>query len=1065
MNPAPDQASRMSGALTEFSLRRRITVLVIFLSILVVGVVAMQRIPLEIFPSGYTGRTLTVFVPWFNAPSREVLDRITLPLEEELSTVRGLENLNSFTRLGAATVFLSFKQGVDMDVAYREVRDRVQRAQARLPEDADRVYIRKEETSGIPVVVIGVVLDESLLDYYDLVQREIVQPLQRLDGVARVGVDGMMEKEILIEVDRQKVEANGLNLYQITRDLQGDNFTMASGWVREGGRKLLLRSVATYRTLEEVENRRLTSSLVLKDVAKVKYAEPERRWAARVNGNRAVAVYILKEGEANTVAVCRRIAAELDRMTRNPRLAHVHMEVIFNQGEVVVDSLMNLVQGGCLGGGMAGLVLFLFLRRLRLTAIVTLSIPLSLLMALVVMYFAGQSLNILTILGLFIGVGMLVDNSIVVAENIHRLHEDGLPRREACVLGAGEIALAITLATLTTVIVFVPVALVEGEGQFFLIRLALPVTVSLLASLFVALVFIPLSVYLTLPRHGAERPLTRAWHRAVEGVLGRFYRATFGFLNRAYGRGLAWALGHRLDLVLLLAAGFAATWWWGWKRIDFVEQQEEDRTSFNISIEASGEYGFEDLAEYFAEVEKIMQAKKEEFDLKGYLTLHGTRWGRVEGWLKEDRETTLTAKEIGEDIMKSLPKRPGIRLFYGREDRSRQAKGAEVYGLRLEGDDPVQLEQVAKDLEPVLLGVPGVLGIRKSEETSPSEMALLLDRDRANAIGVNPEIVAFLVGYALRGSALPKYNAEGREIPVRIRFEKADREGVDALGAFQVPLPGGGFVPLAALTRPRMLVSPRGIFRANKRVSEWITLELKKEQAAEARRTLDALQRMIDLPEGVSFGQSPQVAFNQELLNMAFAAALSVVFIYLLMGFLFESFILPLSILLTIPLAGIGVVWIHVLAGRDIDFLGAVAVVLLVGVVVNNGIVLIDYVNRLRERGLARREALLTAADRRFRPIAMTALTTIIGMIPLTIQRPNDIGMSYKSFGLTLIGGLSTATLLTLLVVPVFYTFFDDARNGLLRLWRRVGSRTPAAPGAHAAPASAASPSAWKPTS
>ncbi|MCP5524591.1 MAG: efflux RND transporter permease subunit [Verrucomicrobiales bacterium] len=1039
MNPRRDQAEHLASGLTEFALKRRITVLVMFLSILVVGIVAMLGIPLEIFPRGYTGQNLMVNVPWFNAPSQEVLEKITYPMEEELSTVRGLNNLNSFTRTGGCTVFLNFKQGTDMDVAYREVRDRVERARTLLPEDADRVYIRKEEASGIPVAVIGVVIDPDLIDYYDLLKREIIQPLERLDGVARVGVDGLEEKEILIEVDRQRLEANGLNLYQITQELQGDNFTMASGHVREGDRKLLLRSVATYRTLEEVENRRLSPSVVLQDVARIKYEEPEKRYSVRVNGRRAVAVFVLKEGEANTVEVCRRIQSELTRMRDNPRLANVYMEGIFDQGKVVVDSLMNLVGGGCIGGGFAALVLFLFLRRFRLTTIVTLSIPLSLLIALVVMYFSGESLNILTILGLFIGVGMLVDNSIVVAENIHRHHEEGLPRREACVLGAGEIALAITMATLTTVIVFVPVALVEGQGQFFLIRLALPVSVSLLGSLFVALAFIPLSVYLTLPRNGGLRGnrLMRWSHERLGKLLGRLYELTFDRLNHAYNAALAWALGHRLDLVMLLLLVFVVSFFAAFKRVDFVEQQDEDRTSFTISIDVSNEYTFEDLEQYFREVEAVMKQMEEDFDLKGYLTFHGPRWGRVEGWLKESRKVSLTAKEIGERVLKALPKWPGMKLFYGHENRNEEAKGNEVFALSLEGDDARSLEEVALSLEPVIRSIPGVLGIRKSEETSPNEMALVVDRDRVNASAVNPEVVAFLIGYALRGSSLPKYNDGGREIPVRIRFEEADRESLTELGAFQVPTMTGSFLPLSALTQPEMLHAPRGIFRANKKTSHWIEVELKKDQAKETRERLMLLQRSLDLPEGVSFGQPGRLGFNEELANLAYACSISILFIYLLMGFLFESFILPLSIILTIPLASLGVVWIHALAGRDIDFLGAVGGVLLVGVVVNNGIVLIDYVNRLRADGHGRNESLLLAADRRFRPIAMTALTTIIGMVPLTLQRPSDIGLSYKSFGLTLIGGMTTATLLTLLVVPVFYTFFDDARTAVSRLLPR----------------------------
>jgi HAE1 family hydrophobic/amphiphilic exporter-1 len=386
-------------------------------------------------------------------------------------------------------------------------------------------------------------------------------------------------------------------------------------------------------------------------------------------------------------------------------------------------------------------------------------------------------------------------------------------------------------------------------------------------------------------------------------------------------------------------------------------------------------------------------------------------------------------------------------MFYGQENRAEETKGREVFTFRLEGDDARVLDQVAESIIPRVREVPGVLGLRENEEPAPSEMAMVIDRDRASASGVSPEVIAGLIGYALRGSSLPRFNYEGREIPVRIRFEESDRDSITRLGAFLVPTQSGDFLPLSAVTQPTFLSTPKGIFRSNKRISRNVTVELKKDEAKETRDRLMTLQRQIDLPEGVTFGTAEVRTVNEELSSMIFAGGLSILFIYLLMGFLFESFILPLSIITTIPLAGIGVAWIHFLAGKDIDFLGAVGAILLIGVVVNNAIVLIDYVIRLRAEGHPRHEALILAADRRFRPIAMTALTTIIGMVPLTIQPPSDIGLSYKSFGLALIGGMSTATLLTLLVVPVFYTMFDDARLAMLRvLHRAMGHHTESSP-------------------
>ncbi|MFT6617714.1 MAG: HAE1 family hydrophobic/amphiphilic exporter-1 [Limisphaerales bacterium] len=477
------------------------------------------------------------------------------------------------------------------------------------------------------------------------------------------------------------------------------------------------------------------------------------------------------------------------------------------------------------------------------------------------------------------------------------------------------------------------------------------------------------------------------------------------------------------------------------KEVGLAGTQEEDKMSFRIGISMSPEFTFEETAAYFAEVEKIVDSQKEELGLTGFFVSHGTRGGNMEAWLDKDAPRTMLAKEIGTQIYKSLPKKAGVKLYYSEAEESKDERNTDVFTIRLEGDEAVLLEEIAEQLESVFLQVEGVIGTRQNNEDAPSELGLMIDRARASASQVNPNVIAGVVGAALRGNTLPRYNDNGRQVPVRVRFQESDRETLTDLTNFQVPTESGAFLPISALTTPKMLSTPRGISRRDRRVGHAIYLELEKDQAKEARVRLLALQELIDLPEGVRFGAINTSFNNKDLDSMKFAGIMSVVFIYLLMGFLFESFILPLSIICTIPLAGIGVGWIHYFTEKDIDMLGIVGIILLIGVVVNNGIVLIDYVNRLRKEGVERTQALLQGADRRFRPIIMTAMTTIIGMLPLTVSQPSAIGMSYKSFGLTLIGGMTTATLLTLLVIPVFYTFFDDARIAIGRAAKRAFSK------------------------
>ena len=1039
-------------ALPRFSLNRRIGVLVLLASMVVVGVVAALGIPLELIPSGFSPPFLAVNVPWRDAPAQEVLDKVILPLEDELSTVRGLESLFSFSTTGFGRCFLNFKSGTDMDVAYREVRDRIERARALLPEDADRIYIRKEDESAIPVFVVGLAIDPELTDAYTLIQKQVVVRIQRLDGVASVDVNGVLEKEIFIELDRERTEAAGLNIYALATELGADNFTMASGDVRYSGRKLLLRSVARYRSLDELENRFVAPRVRLKDIGTVSYKEPEAYFRVRANSRPAVALVVLKEGDANTLEVARSIRRELRDMQESPSLQGIMMVPLFDQGRVITESLDTLLDSGKIGGIFAILVLYFFLRRLRMTLIITLAIPLSMLIALTAMFFADESLNILSLLALMISVGLLVDNSVVVAENIHRLHRSGVPRREAAIRGTAEIALAIVMATLTTIVVFLPVSLVGGQAQFFLLRLSIPISVALLASLVVAGIFVPLSVYLTLSNgNGGREMFFRPAYRRFVAVMERIYHATFGRINHLYGRLLGVFLRRRLDLVIGVLVVFAITAALPMKHVKFVEIQEEERGGFEIEVRLPRSTTLVEAETFFLECEAIVEDSAVELGLSGWFLFHRETFGSIQGFFNNPRTTDLSPREVTEIILERMPERPGVTYYTGSESEA-EAKGEQVHVISLFGDDSEQLETTAENLEALFISIPGVLGVKATGDPAPSELGLVIDRERAQQQNISPRVVAGMVGYALRGQQLNRYRTDGNDIPVRIRFAEEDRETLNQLKSFYLPTGSGGFVPLSSVTDTSYLKTARRIFRRDKQTSHTITLELEQGSEEETRRRVAALEQVIELPEGVRIGQPARAdSAAEDLRGLMLAALLSVVFIYLLMGFLFESFGLPLSIILTIPLAGLGVYWTHFIFGYNLDFLGGVGLVLLIGVVVNNGIVLVDYVNRLRGSGMERGEALVTAAQRRFRPIMMTALTTICGMIPVTLSGTNSIGLSYTSFGLTLIGGLTTATLLTLLVVPVFYTLFDDLGTAIPAFLNALRKRGAGAPDAEAA--------------
>jgi hydrophobic/amphiphilic exporter-1 (mainly G- bacteria), HAE1 family len=755
------------------------------------------------------------------------------------------------------------------------------------------------------------------------------------------------------------------------------------------------------------------------------------KFRVRAMSKPAVAVIVRKEGDANTLEVTKRVEEAIERIRANPRVSHIETVELFSQRKVILESLSTLVRSGEIGALFAVAVLFFFLRRLRMTLIITLSIPLSLLVALTFMFFAGETLNIISLLALMISVGLLVDNSVVVAENIFRLHRDGLPRREACVKGASQIALAIVMATLTTVIVFLPASLVEGQAQFFLLRLSLPISVALVASLAVALLLVPLAVYATLPVNGGGRPTRgRRAHERVNAVLRRAYEASFGRLNAAYGRLLAVALRRRAEALLVLVLLFGATLALFGKRVEFVGTQKEERGGFQISVELPSNTTFREAEQYFLACERVIAGMKGELDLAGYFVFHRTTVGELQGWFNSPRTNALKPSQVTARVLESLPERAGVRLLTGDEGEDERAQKGR-FAVTLYGDDAEQLETTATALESVLVAAPGVLGARKVADRPLEELALVVERERALARGVSPEVVAGVVGYALRGQTLPRASYRGRQIPVRVRFAEEDRSSLDDLADFAVPAADGDQVALGTLTEVRLLPTSQWIRRTARRTAHDVAVDLVAEEEKETRERLERLVAGFQLPEGITRDIQAGRAGDEDLGALLSALLFSVLLIYLLMAFLFESFVLPLSIVSTMPLAFFGVAWAHILTGYDIDFLGVVGIVLLVGVVVNNGIVLVDYVHRLRDAGHERAAALALATERRFRPILMTALTTICGMLPLLAGGSSSIGLSYTSFGLTLVGGMTTATLLTLLVVPIFYTLFDDLRRTL----------------------------------
>ena len=1020
--------------LPSLSANRPITVTVSLLAILVVGYIAYQQVPLEMFPSGFTEPDLGVWVPYPNANPQEVEEQIARPIEEEVRTIPGIKTVRSWSGSDGCWVGMQFASGTDMDVAYDQLRDRMERVRAIIPSDIERYWLRKDNNQDIPVVFLSITLPDHIDDPYYVVDHFVKRPIERIDGVANVQIWGADEKSIQILVNQDKVKAHRVNLFEVITNLQNDNFSQSSGWVYEGGKKFVVRSVARFQSIDAIKNLPINNlGLTVGDVADVKYDIQKRTWHERVNGKPSLLIGIFKESLANTVALSDNLEKILQEdINKVPILKDAEVNIFVSQGRFIKNSIDNLQDTAFWGGAFAIIILLLFLRNFRMTSIMMFAIPLSILISLMVLYFTGKTLNIFTMMGLMISVGMVVDNGIVVLENIYHKRNDGLSQKDASIFGASEMNLALILATLTTVIaLLVPILLINDDSggfKFFMSQIGLPVVYALAASLVVALVLIPL-----------------ATTRLSVGKLpkeSRFIRAG----KRYYERLLKVALKRRMDTVLavILFVVFTA--------ISFQLSPRSDDQGGGISdvrliFELPDNFTEEEASEYFAMVEDTIATHQERYNIRTYeLGFHRT-FGRFRIYLEASKNTQwyhaayegiisflgiessrpMKREEVLADIKERIPVKPGVEFRTSWRGNSDGADGGSV-SILLYGDDTGKLVQLSEEVERRMRLIDGVVSVETDREKGNDEIKIQMDREVVSRNGLNPNQIAFSLMYAVRGLNLPRFQAQDKEIQVRVQLQEEDRENLSQLKNITFINNQGRAIPLSAVASFGIEKGFGQIRRMNGKTYLEVKANTTSEDLQGISKQVDAIMENFPMPVGYDWQKGSRfIRFDDQLQGGMEAMWIAILFVYLVMAVLFESLLLPLSVMLTIPLAFFGAFLMLNITQTAVGITALIGIVILIGVVVNNGIILVDMINRKRMEGLSRTEAILEAGKHRFRPIMMTSFTTIGGLIPMALgQAELWVGIPYAPMGRAIIGGLLSATFLTLIVVPVFYTLFDE---------------------------------------
>lgn len=1044
-------------SLPGFAIRRPVTVMMLLVTVVGLGFIAVRRTPIEFMPP-MDLPFLGVYIPFPNATPAQVEQEIAIPAEGEFRTLRGLRELNTNSDSDGCWIMLNFDWGTHMPTAQAEVRDRMERLRLVLPEDADRIMVRNFSLDTIPIIAVGVTHPGDPDVFADMVDEVLAPRLTRIDGVAEVDVMGFMPKQIMIDIDQQALMSYNISLGELIQTLNVANVDVGVGEINQGNTRYHVRAEAKIQSVPEYAALQLSDGVRVGDVVKGGYRSDDPDFRFAIDGEQQIFMSISKEAGSNAAATCDAVIAELKAAALDPKLEGMEHFIYFSQGDVINSALSGLERAAIYGGIMALIVLFIFLQRIRPTIVVALAIPGSLMIAFVVMFAFGMSLNLLTMMSMILAVGMVVDNSIVVIENIYRYQEMGLSPRESAERGAREVSLAIVAATTTTGVVFAPVFYMDsGQMSVFTRQFSIPVTVALAGSLLLALTVIPLAVSRFKPH--SSSPMARLRHRfghAGSGValesartgLARFQ--PIGWLRGGYVAVLSAAIRHRLAALLVLAGFIAWTFMVPIKQMKFQSVAEADRRTVNVGIRFDSGYTLEKADGVFDEVESLILARKDDLGLRNIFKNYSARGGELELYLVQDKDLPpgapfpYTSKEVKDILWDVLPERiPGARLSVSAGGGGPMGGGGGRSGVsvRMEGDDMETLDRYADQFIKVLEGMGGFTSVRKSTERANQEIQLKVDGALADYAGLEPMQIAQTVGFAMMGAPLSEVTRGGREIQVRARFQAEDRKNISNLDNVMLRGTTGAMLSLEQLVEKTRGETPQRIQRFNGKNNLYVTATTAGEDMRNARIMMERAVESFELPLGyrIAFGDELR-DLQEDQANFIAQLILAIVLIYVVMAALFESYLLPLSIMTSVPLAFLGVVWTMHLTGVGMDTIAFIGCILMVGVVVNNGIVIIDHINHLRRQGLDRYEAIVQGGRDRVRPVLMTAITTILGAAPLVAPLffPRFGDPSTITLGCAMIGGLTTGTFLTLLVVPLMYSFVDDAQNWLGRYFAGI---------------------------
>lgn len=1009
--------------ISEFSIKRPVFTIVTMFLVIILGTVSFFKIPVTLIPE-LNPPIAVVVTNYPGASSTEVSEKLTKPLENSLSTSPGLKSMQSSSQEGANFILLMFDWSTDIDDVQLDIMQRID--QVPVPEGSNSPRFMKFDPSQFPVIQLSLRTISEDVDIRNIAE-QLETELRRTKGVASVTVSGKLVEEVQVILDQKKLEDSGLVQEDIVQAIQANNVSMPGEPIEtEDGKQLTTRIISSLTTITDIRNvmvgmNPLTGDKIkIADIADVALLEAESTSETRANDQQAVLMSVLQESGANTATVSSAFKESLDNLLKKEEFKDIEADIMFDQGDYVKLAIGNIGQSLILGGLFAMIILFLFLRGIKSPIIIGVAIPYSVIVTFVLMFFANFSLNIMTLGALALGIGMLVDNAIVVIENIERHLAMGKDRMTAAREGAKEISGAITASTLTTLAVFVPVIFISGLIGRIFTEFALTISFSLFASLVVALTVVPMMASRMLKKPAKNIEARRRRSKTLNG----------------FERTVKWSLKHR-TIVLLTTAVLLVASGLGLFKVGTEFLPATDEGFFSISVKLPNGSALSSTNEI---VEKIETKLKEEKDIDVYVSLvGGTQQSMAQGSSESNTaevyvklvplgERSRSVFEFVDDVQPEVLEIVGEAANISFDMQTAAGSSPNTLSFSLKDTDEERLNESVGKLNTELQALDSVQEISNNLQDTIEEIHIDVDREKAADLGLVPYQIAQTINTITRGAFASQFTDKKENVvSVIVKYDEKYRNSIDALKKVKLRTQTGEFVALKDVAAISIQEGPVSIQRVDQAHS--VTFDVKYTSSlslGEMTSRVNEIVDRIDMPEEVelTYGGDREL-FDSAINDMLLAIALAIVLVYIVMAAQFESFKYPFVIMFSVPLMVIGVSLGLFLTSTPISVTAVIGILVLVGIVVNNGIVLVDYINQRKEAGMQSYEAIITSVRDRVRPILMTALTTILGLLPLALGLGEGTEMN-QPMGIAVIGGLISSTFLTLYIVPVIYSLFDS---------------------------------------